>query len=228
MTGDPLSAGRPLPPGRPLLEICAFSLADAGVASSAGADRIELCRAPEADGLTAADDDLIAAAALLDRIPIHPIIRPRASFELTTGDLHQMCRTMDFVAELGFPGAVVGMLVDNEPDWSALAEVLSHGAGLDVTFHRAFDLVTDQPQALTGLAELGVRRVLTSGRPGRAADNLDALAALTAAAADVGVLLMRMAVWVEAKPRSLTSEFWNVAPPAICGLPTCPWRLTLP
>lgn len=180
----------PLPPGRPLLEICAFSLADADVAISAGADRIELCRAPKADGLTAAEDDLIAAAALLDRIPIHPIVRPRASFEVNTGDIDHMCRTMDLVAELGFPGAVVGMLVDNEPDWSALAEVLPHGVGLDVTFHRAFDLVADQPQALTGLAELGVRRVLTSGRPGRAADNLDSLAALASAAAEAGVVLM--------------------------------------
>jgi copper homeostasis protein len=172
------------------LEICAFSVADAVTAIDAGADRIELCRAPDADGLTPSDADLFAAAALLPRVPVHPIIRPRAAFEVTPGDLDQMCRSIAQVAELGFPGAVVGMLVGDAPDWSALREVVACAPGLALTFHRAFDLVGDQRRALTGLADLGFSRVLTSGRPGRAVDNLASLASLAEDAADAGVVLM--------------------------------------
>ena len=183
-------SGRPLDPGRPLLEICAFSVADAITAAAAGADRIELCREPRADGLTPTDADLVAAARLIDRVPIHPIIRPRAAFELAAGDVADMCRTITRVADLGYPGAVLGTLVDGEPDWQALAEVVAHAPGLAFTFHRAFDLVSDQPQAIAGLAELGFSRILTSGKPGHAADNLDLLASLAGAAARAGLVLM--------------------------------------
>lgn len=181
-----------------MLEICAYSPHDAFRAATAGADRVELCRAPEADGLTPARSDLAAASGLLPHAPVHPIIRPRASFTVTTEDEEVMCEALQTVRELGFPGAVLGALAPidgrgdagTEPDWAVLERLLPYATGLALTFHRAFDLVEDQPAALRGLAQLGFARVLTSGRPGRAIDNTDRLAELVRVGADVGISVM--------------------------------------
>ncbi len=66
-----------------VLEICAYSVVDAVAAIAAGADRIELCRAPEADGLTPTRVSLEQASTI--EAPVHPIVRPRPAF-VATGD----------------------------------------------------------------------------------------------------------------------------------------------
>lgn len=175
---------------RPLLEICAFTPGHALAAAAAGADRIEFCREPAADGLTPHTTDLRTVAELLDRIPVHPIVRPRASLTAGANDLELMAATIDLVRELGFPGLVLGILNGDAPDWSALAELLPLCSGMDVTFHRAFDLITDQGAALPELAAMGVTRVLTSGRPGRASDHLSELQHLRPIASGAGVALI--------------------------------------
>ena len=55
---------------------------------------------------------------------------------------------------------------------------------LPVTFHRAFDLASDLDAALDALAEVGVRRVLTSGGAATAIEGADRLAALVARAGE--------------------------------------------
>ena len=148
--------------------------------------------------MTPARSDLAAASGLLPHAPVHPIIRPRASLTVTTEDEEVMCEALQTVRELGFPGAVLGALAPidgrgdagTEPDWAVLERLLPYATGLALTFHRAFDLVEDQPAALRGLAQLGFARVLTSGRPGRAIDNTDRLAELVRVGADVGISVM--------------------------------------
>lgn len=175
-----------------LLEICCYSVDDAHRAAQAGADRIELCREPAADGLTPRTADLRAGAKLLRQVPVHPIVRPRASFTADAADAAAMVDSLALVRELGYPGAVLGVLdaSGSAPDWPLLDRLVVAAEGLSLTFHRAFDLIADQPSALTGLADLGFARVLTSGRPGRACDHLDELAALARLGADRGITVM--------------------------------------
>jgi len=59
-----------------------------------------------------------------------------------------------------------------------------------VTFHRAFDHVTQQAEGIGRLADLGVRRILTSGKPGPAVEHLSCLSSLVTAAANAGIGLM--------------------------------------
>ncbi len=173
-----------------VLEICAYSVVDARAAVAAGADRIELCRAPEADGLTPTRVALEQASTI--QVPVHPIVRPRPAFVATGDDEVAMIAAMAEVRSLGYPGAVVGALdvTESEPDWPLLERVVAEAPGLALTFHRAFDHVTDQRRALTRLAELGFARVLTSGRPGRAVDHLDVLSDLAEAGRSCGITVM--------------------------------------
>ena len=55
-------------------------------------------------------------------------------------------------------------------------------AGVELTFHRAFDVVRDQDKALEDLMACGVRRVLTSGGRQTVMEGLGQLASLVAAA----------------------------------------------
>jgi copper homeostasis protein len=173
-----------------LVEICAFSVADAGAAAAAGADRIELCRAPEADGLTPDRVDLLQAVALLPQLPVHPIVREHDTFEVDRAEVRRMSRKIAQVRALGYPGVVVGALREATPDWAAVREFVEAAEGGSVTFHRAFDLVDDQLGALEGLAAAGVARILTSGRPGVAHHNATLLARLAARGSECGVVVM--------------------------------------
>ncbi|MFI0433203.1 MAG: copper homeostasis protein CutC [Candidatus Nanopelagicales bacterium] len=175
-----------------LVEICTFRVADAFSAARLGAGRIELCRDAAADGLTPHDADLSGAAALLEFVPVHPIVRPRASFAADVGDERTMLDSIARIRDLGYPGLVLGLLdaAQAEPDWRRLARLLAAAEGMAVTFHRAFDLIDDQFGALQRLAELGCERVLTSGRPGAARHHLARLADLAAAGRDVGIIVM--------------------------------------
>jgi copper homeostasis protein len=84
----------------------------------------------------------------------------------------------------GAAGVVVGALDRaGRIDAALTADLIAAARPLSVTFHRAFDRVPDPREALERLAALGVDRVLTSGRPGRARDHLPVLAELARRAA---------------------------------------------
>lgn len=148
-----------------LLEICCYGIDCALTAQQAGADRIELCAAPNEGGLTPSAGVLRKVKPLIS-IPVHPIIRPRGGdFCYSDLEFTTMLEDIAFVRELGYPGLVIGMLdVDGHIDMPRMKQVMAASAGMAVTFHRAFDMCHNPIQALDQLTELGVARILTSGQ----------------------------------------------------------------
>lgn len=148
-----------------LLEICCYGIDCALTAQQAGADRIELCAAPNEGGLTPSAGVLRKVKQLVS-IPVHPIIRPRGGdFCYSDLEFATMLEDIAFVRELGYPGLVIGMLdVDGHIDMPRMKQVMAASAGMAVTFHRAFDMCHNPIQALEQLTELGVARILTSGQ----------------------------------------------------------------
>lgn len=81
------------------------------------------------------------------------------------------------LAALGVAGVVIGALTeDGELDRRTLESLLMAAGDLTVTFHRAVDRATERPGLISELADLGVHRVLTSGRAKSSADGLAVLA----------------------------------------------------
>ncbi len=66
--------------------------------------------------------------------------------------------------QLGVYGVVFGILTkENEIDYRRCRELVELSAGMQITFHKAIDLIDDPVSAVVKLGELGVQRILTSG-----------------------------------------------------------------
>lgn len=167
-----------------LLEVAANSVASAVAAQQGGAGRIELCAALELGGLTPSYG-VIAIARERLTIPLYVLIRPRAGdFLYTDDECEAMQRDIEACVSLGCDGVVLGVLdAEGRVDAVRCGALMAAAAGLGVTFHRAFDMVADQAQALEAVIALGCERVLSSGGRTRAIDGASVLRALIVQAA---------------------------------------------
>lgn len=173
-----------------LVEAAVESLDDALAAVDGGADRLELC-ANLADGGTTPSADLIAEVVEQVSVPVFVMIRPRGgSFVYSTTELEDMRRSIDLARELDVDGVVFGVLnSSNRIDTIRTQSLIDVAAELSVTFHRAFDRVTDRVDALDTLIDLGIERVLTSGGAPTAAEGITALRELVEIAGEDIVIL---------------------------------------
>lgn len=174
------------------LEVCSSSIDDVVAAIEGGADRVELCRNLEEDGLTP-DYETIKTAVRLARnagrhFDVMVLVRCRADgFVYTDEEKTLMKRSVAEIISLGADGVVVGSLnPDGTVDSGWVREIveMAHASGLSVTFHRAFDHVADFSKALEELVSMGADRVLTAGGRDGAEKGADTLSKLISRAGD--------------------------------------------
>lgn len=148
-----------------LLELCIGSAEDAVIAQQAGADRVELCSALMLGGLTPSAGTIQEVKQSVS-IPFVAMIRPRGGgFFYSASDFRVMLRDAEQALEFGTDGIVFGILTENgEIDIERGKQLVQIGAGKQVVFHRAFDVVPDPRRSLEQLIDMGVTRVLTSGQ----------------------------------------------------------------
>ena len=111
-----------------VLEVCCYSVACAREAERCGADRIELCAAPQEGGLTPSYGVLVSAREAIT-LPVHPIVRPRGGdFCYTEEEFAAMLNDIRMVRDLGFPGLVTGVLdADGQVDIPRVKRILTSG-----------------------------------------------------------------------------------------------------
>lgn len=159
-----------------ILEICANSLESALAAQKAGTQRIELCTALSLGGLTPSQGLIEQTRNLLD-IPIMVLIRPRSgNFTYSDSEWKVLLKDIEACKKLGVDGIVCGALTKEQRiDKVRTQELLEVSAGMDFTFHRAFDWTPNPYGALDDLMELQVPRLLTSGQQTNAEKGLPLL-----------------------------------------------------
>lgn len=157
-----------------ILEICASTYAAALAAYQAGADRIELCSALTEGGLTPSQG-LMAEVAKIPNLKKHILIRPRSGDFLYSGEeLSIMKADIKVAKACGADGIVVGALhKDGSIDIESMRDLITCAEGMEVTFHRAFDMCRNPQQAIESIIKLGCRRILTSGQAPKADMALD-------------------------------------------------------
>tara|TARA_Y100000766_G_scaffold194683_1_gene167388 strand:- start:460 stop:1095 length:636 start_codon:yes stop_codon:yes gene_type:complete len=159
-----------------IIEVCAESYEYAMKAEKAGADRIELCKDLQSDGIT---PDYESAKRTIDslNIPVFVLIRPRkGDFVYSNEEFELMKSDIVKFKEMGCKGIVSGIINDDKSiDIKRTKELVGLSRPLEFTFHRAFDIVSDPLNEIEKLIEIGVDRVLTSGQKNKAIDGLDFL-----------------------------------------------------
>ncbi len=147
-----------------LLEICVDSLASARAAISGGADRLELCSALLAGGLT-------PYCALLEQIKaesdiaVRCLMRPRpGDFLYTPEEIRMLTRQIRQLKKCGADGFVIGCLTaQGELDAAAMQPLIEAADGMGLTLHRAIDVSRDPMDTYLQAKALGFDTVLTSG-----------------------------------------------------------------
>ena len=169
---------------RPAVEIAVQDVPGVRIALAEGADRVELCSALGLGGLTPSAGLLRAAVDAAEATSrsgfVHVLVRPRGGgFVYDEDELATTVADIRFAREAGASGVVVGALDEGgRVDLAAVERFVAAADGLDVTFHRAIDIVADPVAALDALSGLGVNRVLSSGGAPRSIDGVAVLAAL--------------------------------------------------
>jgi copper homeostasis protein len=150
-----------------LLEVIVQSVADAREAHEGGADRLEVVREIERDGLTPSLD-LVRAIQAEVPVPVRIMVRESDGFGVTgPKELRTLQHVFADLADLGVHGAVVGFARGDRLDLELMASIFAVAPGLPVTLHRAFDSVADPESAIdAALAFPQIDRILTSAGDG--------------------------------------------------------------
>lgn len=147
-----------------VLEICVDSLASARAAIAGGADRLELCSALLAGGLTPYEVLLRQIREESD-IAIRCLMRHRAGDFLYPADEVELLRRQILqLKEAGADGFVIGCLTpQGDLDAEAMKPLVEACGGKGITLHRCIDISRDPVQTYLDAKALGIDTVLTSG-----------------------------------------------------------------
>jgi copper homeostasis protein len=150
-----------------LLEVIVTSVNEAREAEQGGANRLELVRDFDLEGLTpdlSLVEDVVAAVS----IPVRVMLRESASFTVQDDSEFQRLKTDALrISELPVSGLVLGFLCGDMIDEHCIQQLLETAPFKPVTFHRAFDAMPDPISAINTVKSFEqVDRVLTSGGDG--------------------------------------------------------------
>jgi len=150
-------------------ELCLENFTKIPQALQAGVERIELCDNLAVGGTTPSYGVIEEAAKYVaeSKTTLAVMIRPRGgNFVYNSHELKIIETDSLKAVEAGAQNIVFGALTPgNEIDTDALETVSIAAQGLPITFHMAFDEVTDQEKAIDQLVEFGVDKILTHGGP---------------------------------------------------------------
>lgn len=144
------------------IELCTASVEALYEAKTLGVDRVELCACLEQGGLTPSMGFIGLGLDL--GLNCHVLIRPRAGgFVYSEQELSLIRREIDRLKHTEVHGIVFGALDGkNQVDRSVMIDIRNRWYK-EITFHRAFDDLSAWESELTGLMDIGINRILSSG-----------------------------------------------------------------
>ena len=162
------------------------------VAENGGANRIELCSALELGGLTPSIGLLLEVKKHV-KIPVFCMIRCRSGdFFYNSCEISTMVSDAKLLSENGADGFVFGFLNGDQNVDIKSCNVFfqSLPRKLPCTFHRAFDFISNQTNALQMLKDVGFSRILTTGGGPDVSSSLNELKSLYTQSQKVAITLM--------------------------------------
>jgi copper homeostasis protein len=152
------------------IEVIVQTLDDACAAEEGGADRLEVVRGIRDGGLTPALS-VVEAIKSATALPLRVMVRENAGFETSDAEIEVLRAAAWNFTKLGVDGLVVGFARSGELSLTEFGSVIEAAPAVPVTFHRAFDSLTDQLTAIETLSTIRrVDGILTSGGEGSVAE----------------------------------------------------------
>jgi copper homeostasis protein len=149
----------------PIKEACVESTDQAVNAERNGANRIELCKNLDLDGLTP-EVNVIQSTMKSVNIPVKVMIRPRpGNFIYSHDEIKSMEQDIDLCKKLNVPEVVIGILTSRGNIDTIIAKRLASRAyPMAITFHKAIDQTEDILYELDRLSRIQeISSILTSG-----------------------------------------------------------------
>lgn len=146
-------------------EACVDNIHDAINVEKNGADQIELCSRLDLDGLTPSKK-LILQTIRGVSIPIKVMIRSRpGDFTYNQDDINTMLDSIKFCLKNGINDIAFGALNSKRKiDEKNINQIISSYKELNITFHKAIDLVDNQIDEIKKLLKFNqIKAILTSG-----------------------------------------------------------------
>lgn len=158
------------------LEICIDSLESFDNAVAGGADRVEICSALFADGLSP-DLGLVSYACNNKKIEKFVMLRPRdGDFTYDEKEIKQIKEAIKDYKKYPINGFVFGAIKESGYlDLDLLREISRLAKPYPLVLHRAFDYSKDGAQVIGQLIDMGVIRILTSGKMSTASEGIELL-----------------------------------------------------
>ena len=159
-----------------VIEICCSSISSVKNAIKYKANRIELCQDLRNDGITPSKR-LLNSAIKISTKPINVLIRPRiGDFFYSSEEIKLIEYEIKQIKSLPINGIVIGILNrENDLPINVLKKLVQIIKPLDLTFHRAFDIVNNPIKSMNTLIDIGFDRILTSGQSDTAEKGLKML-----------------------------------------------------
>ena len=146
-------------------EACVDNIDDAINVEKNGADQIELCSRLDLDGLTPSKK-LILQTIKRVSVPIKVMIRSRpGNFTYNQDDINTMLDSIKFCQKNGINDIAFGALNSKRKiDEKNINQIVSRYKELNITFHKAIDLVDNQIDEIKKLLKFNqIKAILTSG-----------------------------------------------------------------
>ncbi|RPH02861.1 MAG: copper homeostasis protein CutC [bacterium TMED144] len=146
-------------------EACVDNIHDAINVEKNGADQIELCSRLDLDGLTPSKK-LILQTIRAVSVPIKVMIRSRpGDFTYNQDDINTMLDSIRFCLKNGINDIAFGALNSKRKiDEKNINQIISRYKELNITFHKAIDLVDNQIDEIKKLLKFNqIKAILTSG-----------------------------------------------------------------
>ncbi|MGC5326452.1 copper homeostasis protein CutC [Brevibacillus sp. SYSU BS000544] len=174
-----------------MIEIIATTPDDALCIEACGADRIELISAFSEGGLTPSYG-MIEKVVQAVKIPVNVMIRPHAkSFVYSKEEIDVMKKDITVAKELGANGVVFGVLNERgEICEESIKELIELCNGLDITFHKAIDELSDILYGVKVISKYPqIKTVLTSGGKGSITENSPIIKEMIKSSGHINVML---------------------------------------
>jgi len=150
-----------------IVEVCTETISSVIAADRGGATGVELCQNLMGGGTTPSLG-MVHWTLENTSLRVNALIRPRVGdFCYSAPEKEMMLEDIRMIKDAGAAGVVTGALMaSGEIDITFMEKVIDVcGNSMDITFHRAFDASPSDPVImLNDLIEMGVNRLLTSGR----------------------------------------------------------------